>query len=399
MVNMEISRDIGDKLKQELRKRQITVLVGARQVGKTFLLKKIAQYAKAKRLTTAFFDLEQPGTLNQFNGSDAEVVTLLLGAGSVIFIDEFHYLKNASHIFKALYDGGAKIKIFASGSSSLEIHRHLKESLAGRKCVHKISPCSFNEISQAVKTNTWEYYCKFGGLPGLVSIKSAEQKKMLLLDILQSYILKDIKSLIKEENIRAFNNLLYLLAQYQGQVVATANLANEVGLTARTVEAHLEILSQTYVNFPIHSYSRNYANELKKSKKYYLYDLGIRNALLKNFSSLPKRKDIGAIVESFVFLELSRQLTPETEIRFWRLKDGTEVDFIWIKNQVPYPIEVKSQINNKEMPRGLRIFIDKYPETKKAFVVNKNFSGSSKYKNTVICYKKWADAFLIPAEI
>lgn len=396
---MQIKRDIFEELYADLRERYITILVGARQVGKTFLLRKLERYAKTKKLKVAFFDLEQPDVLNRFNRENAEIVDLLVNAGDVVFIDEFHYLKNAFHVFKAIYDSGKKIKIFASGSSSLEIHKHLKESLAGRKLIYKIYPCSFLEISQVVKRGGWDYYCKFGGLPGLVHQREEEKKKRLLVDILQSYILKDVKSLIKEENIRAFNHLLYLLAQNQGSITTTASLANEVGLTAKTIEFYLEILYQTYVNFPLHSFSQNFGNELKKSKKYYLYDLGIRNTLLKNFSSLDERRDAGVIVESFVFSELNLRQSPETELRFWRLKDGTEVDFVLVKNQKPFPIEVKTKCGVGEIPNGLKAFIRRYPDTRKAFVINRDKVGQLKYNDTLIYYKKWIDAASILAEV
>ncbi|MBI5699319.1 ATP-binding protein [Candidatus Saganbacteria bacterium] len=396
---MEIKRHILAKLLDDLKEKYVTILVGARQVGKTFLLKKIEAEAKSQNLKTAFFDLEQPETLSKFNMSDAEIVVLLAEAGDVVFIDEFHYLKNASRIFKALYDKGAKVKIFASGSSSLEIHKHLKESLVGRKMVFQIPPCSLAEIGQAAKGEAFNYYCRFGGLPGLIHFEDEEKKRRLLADILQSYLLKDIKSLIKEENIRAFNNLLYLLAQSQGSITSTASLANEVGLTARTIESYLELLAQTYVNHPLHSFSLNYGNELKKSKKYYLFDLGLRNVLLKNFASLKDRQDAGVVIESFVFLELQKLLSPETELRFWRLKDGTEVDFIWVKNQEPYPIEVKMTSRPGEIPDGLRAFINKYPKVRKAFVVGRNNEGQVRYRDTVVYFVKLEDACLIPERI
>lgn len=381
---------------EEFDEKHVAILVGARQTGKTFLLKKLEAEAKKRGRKTAFFDLEQPDIIQQFNKGDREVIDLLASSGEAIFIDEFHYLKNASHIFKAIYDSGKKIKIFASGSSSLEIHKHLKESMAGRKAIYKVLPCSLYEISQNDKNI--EHYFQYGGLPGLIRLPDNQKKQKLLLDILQSYVLKDVKGLIKEENIRAFNNLLYLLAQYQGSTTAVSNLANETGLTAKTIEYYLEILAQTYINYPLTSFSKNYGNELKKSKKYYLYDLGIRNTLLKNFAKLSGRNDIGTIIESFVFLELNSQQTPETELRFWRLKDGTEVDFIWIKNQKPYPIEVKTTCKENEIPRGIKAFINKYPSTAKAFIINKNISKKSKYLETEIIYKKWEASRSIPME-
>jgi predicted AAA+ superfamily ATPase len=247
--------------------------------------------------------------------------------------------------------------------------------------------------------NAWLYMTQFGGMPGSIHFQDTEKKKILLAEILQSYILKDIKSLIHEENIRAFNSLLYLLAQAQGNVVTVAKLANEVGLTARSIESYLSILEQTYVNFPLHSFSFNYGNELKKSKKYYLYDLGIRNALLKNFAPLDDRQDAGAIIEGFVFEELQKQITPETEIRFWRLKSGEEVDFIWIKNQRPYPIEVKSHWRIREVPQGLKAFLRRYPKTRKAYVISDQGPQISSFEDIPVHFWPFEKANQIPNDV
>ncbi|PJA19425.1 MAG: hypothetical protein COX62_06755, partial [Deltaproteobacteria bacterium CG_4_10_14_0_2_um_filter_43_8] len=127
-------------------------------------------------------------------------------------------------------------------------------------------------------------------------------------------------------------------------------------------------------------------NELRKSKKFYFYDLGIRNALLKNFAALTKREDAGCILESFVFLELQRKLNPETEIRFWRLKSGEEVDFIWIKNQKAFPIEVKFNWERKKIPNGLVAFLKRYPETSRAFVVSQQSAKDITYEKTTISF-------------
>jgi len=272
----------------------------------------------------------------------------------------------------------------------------LQESLAGRKRIHRVFPCSFSEISSLKERPGIDDYMIFGGMPGLVHQPDATKKKELLQDILQSYLLKDIKSLIKEENIRAFNNLLYLLAQSQGSLISAASLAQEVGLTSRTIESYLEILSQTFVCYPISSYSNNLGNELKKSRKCYLYDLGIRNILLKDFRPHKNRPDAGAIIESFVFLEISKKLTPDVELRFWRTREGDEVDFIWVLNRVPYPIEVKSGDVGDEIPKGLKVFLRRYSEAKRAFIL---YGGKKKEKvadGVTFHYLHWSDANLIP---
>lgn len=394
---MEIKRNIFKRLLDDHEDRRTSVLVGARQVGKTFLLKKIEKTLKRKGFKTKYFDLELPSDIIKFNVPETEIFKLLTESGDIVFIDEFHYLKNASHIFKGIYDSEKNVKIYASGSSSLEIHKHLRESLAGRKIIHHISPCSFEEMN-SVGVGV-DQYLTFGGLPGLIHLDSHNARKKLLEEILQSYVVKDVKGLIREENIRAFNNLIYLLAQNQASIISGSSLATEVGLTPRTIESHMEILNQTYVNHILYSYSTNLGNELKKSRKSFLFDLGIRNSLLKDFSARSVRKDAGVLVESFVFLELIKKVTPEVDIRFWRTKAGDEVDFVWIKNRIPYPIEVKMGDSGGKIPRGLAAFLRRYPKTKRCFVLHGGKTLNTKIDGIEISFRPWKEAFEIPEMI
>ena len=135
-----IKRNILNKLRQELTQPEILILLGPRQVGKTTLLRMLEDYAKQKGLKTVFFDLEQPQVLADFNRTDKEIVRLISEAGEIVFIDEFQYVRNISKILKAIFDSKNKIKIICSGSSSLEIHKHLKERLAGRRFLYRIYP-------------------------------------------------------------------------------------------------------------------------------------------------------------------------------------------------------------------------------------------------------------------
>lgn len=364
-----INRNILNKLQRELTRPEILILLGPRQVGKTTLLKMLQDYAKEKGYSTAFFDLEQPEISADFNRSDKEIIHKIVGSGKCIFIDEFQYVANISKIFKAIFDSGEKIKIICSGSSSLEIHKHLKESLAGRRFLYRVYPLTYNELKADRKDYALDDYLRFGGMPGLTQTDSAERKQQILNELLGSYILKDVKSLVKEENIRAFNHLLYFLAENQGSTISVNSLANEVGMSSKAINHYLDILEQTYVNYRIYSYSKNLGNELKKSCKTYLYDLGIRNCLLKDFSG-SDRKDYGIILESFVFLRLQTMLQPNIEIKFWRTKDGGEVDFILLKDRKPIPIEVKAKIDRAEIPTGLKRFLNRYPDVQSAYVIN-----------------------------
>jgi len=366
---MKIKRSIFNKLYGEFSEPEVSILLGARQVGKTTLMHQLENRFRRDGISTHFFNLEDTADLEALSGSDKEVFDAIVGSGQVVFIDEFHYLKNASKLFKAIYDSKKSIKIYASGSSSLEIHKHLKESLAGRFRKTMIYPLSWEE-SKHTPISGMDEFLKWGGMPGLMHRKTEDEKMDLLGNIVSTYITKDIKALIKEENVRAFNSMLYSLAQNQGSLAVIANIARDAGIGESTIAHYLELMSQTYVCHLVHSYSGNLANELKKSKKCYLFDIGIRNSLLKDFRYSNQREDKGAIYETFVLLQLVQQLKPNMELRFWRTKKGAEVNFILLVNRQPVPIEVKSDLKDARIPSGLRSFLRAYPEVSDSYVFN-----------------------------
>lgn len=390
---MQIHRAYFNQLWDEASERKISILLGARQVGKSTLLRQLEAEAKRHGLTTNFYDLEQPSDLKRLAGDAEEVIHELSGKARVVFIDELHYLKNASKIFKAIYDSGKPVKVYASGSSSLEIHKHLKESLAGRFLRTLIFPLSLSEWKQVPHFKETDYLV-WGGLPGLIHQAKEEGRLALLDNILSTYITKDIKGLIKEENVRAFNALIHLLAQAQGSIATASSLARETGLSESTVARHLEVMNQTYVLHAVTSYSTNLANELKKSKKYYFFDLGIRNALLKDFRSAGERQDKGSLYETAVMLHLISGLKPNMELRFWRTKKGEEVDFVLLKNRIPVPIEVKSELAGPEVPAGVRSFLKRYPKAPFAIVFNGSLEKIIEVKDlpSPIRFIKWTGA-------
>jgi uncharacterized protein len=154
------------------------------------------------------------------------------------------------------------------------------------------------------------------------------------------------------------------------------SLAKEIGMSVKAVDRYLEIMEQTFINYRISSYSTNLGNELRKSCKAYLYDLGIRNIILKDISAPDQRPDSGVLYESFVFAQLRAELKPNMEIKFWRTKDGAEVDFVLVKDRRPVPIEVKSRLRSLEVPSGLKRFLARYPKTPAAYVISLTCSGA-----------------------
>ena len=389
---MQVNRIIISELAREIDKPFISILIGPRQVGKTFLMRQLQNICLERGLKVAFHNLEDPDDLRVFGGMEEQIIRELKEMDAdVLFLDEFHYLKNATRIFKVLFDSGIKLKIFASGSSSMEIHKHLKESLAGRFRLTLVHPLFAFEMRQ-VPVYAFEDYLSFGAIPGLIHERTAADRMALLKNVLQTYLLKDIKALIREENIRAFNSILYGIAQNQGQIISVASLARDARLSEPAVKHHLELMAQTYVCFPLDSYSRNLANELKKVKKYYLYDTGIRNCILSDYSKLDDRPDKGSIVESFVALSLIKQLKPNMELKFWRTRQGDEVDFILLKNRIPVPVEVKYQVTGLVVPDGIRKFLQKYPDAPYAIVFAKDAVGEVDCCNRQVYFMDWRHA-------
>lgn len=379
---------------------KLSVIFGPRQVGKTHILKKLHKEL-SKNNSSSYFNLEFPEHSKLFSRSDEEIFNFLKSSGDYIFIDEFQYIENISRIFKAIYDFNdlhpkKKIKIYASGSSALEMHKHIKESMAGRYKKFMIRPLTLDELKSRkpknVKNNKEinikgksnpdqnliKNYLKFGGLPGVYNESEHPRdtdKQSYLKLILETYIQKDIKALIKEENISAFNHLIYILAEKQGQLISKANLAREVRLSESTIEHHLEILEQTFVLYKVNSFSGNLSNELKKSKKYYFYDVGVRNAILSDFKVSDKNKLKGSGWESYTYNHLlSLANDANTEILFWRTSDQVELDFIWLQNRIPIPIEVKSKLKNPEVFSGFKTFFKAYGEAAFGIVFNESLN-------------------------
>lgn len=381
-----VNRFIFNVLQQDLDRPEINILLGARQVGKTTLLRALEARARQQGRTTCFFDLEQPSVLAEFNRPDPEIIERIRQAGDVVFIDEFQYLKDASRLFKAIYDAPPRVKLICSGSSSLEIHTHLRESLAGRRFLFRVYPLQYAELRAAEPSYALDRFLQYGGMPALTGEASDARRQQILSELLSAYLLKDVKALVKEENLRAFNHLLYLLAERQGSLVSVHSLAGEIGMSAKAVTRYLDILEGTYVNFRVSSYTTNLGNELKKSCKTYLYDVGIRNAIVKDFSPVADRPDAGLLLESAVFLELQSRLRPNMALKFWRTKEGDEVDFILVKDRRPVPIEVKRQVAPSEVPKGLRRFLLRYPATTTAYVVNERTTGTVRHGDCAIHY-------------
>lgn len=414
---MKLKRIIYNSLISKIRRKETSIIIGPRQVGKTTLLKEIASYCDKKKMKYRYFDLELPADAAYFARDLGILLKELCANKGIILIDEFHYLPNATRFFKAIYDGCFRVKIIASSSSALEMHKHMKESLAGRRIIYKVYPLSFSEwlpsktkryilpdsIKEKVDNATHkklkiylENFLIYGGMPGLVHEKTNLNKKRLLLDLVATYIQKDIKALLREEDVLSFNRLLTLLAANEGGLLSENAISGNLNYSLRQVRKDLSILNQMFLLYSLKPFSTNRGRELKQTMKTYFFDTGIRNAIINDFRDCKARPDKGALFESFVFSEIHKNLKVGQDIYYWRTRQKDEVDFILTQDRVPVAIEVKSGDCKDEIPRGIMRFMDIYPECKMAVVLNSDYYAETEYRGKKVLFVPHYYARLLP---
>jgi len=414
---MSLKRIIYTDVIADLGRREVGIVIGPRQVGKTTLLKEIGSFCRKNKNKYRYFNLELPADANYFARDFKEVLDDLCKGKGLILIDEFHYLSNATKLFKAIYDGFRGVKIYASGSSAIEMHKHLKESLAGRRRLYRLFPLSFFEwlpsksksikpikdIYTPVKLATHrilkkrlEEFIIFGGMPGLVHERTPEAKKRLLLDLVATYIQKDIKALLREEDILSFNRFLALLAAQEGNLLSENSASQDLNYSLRQVRKDLAILSQMFLLDMLKPFFTNRGRELKQVSKIYFFCSGIRNAILRDFRTLNKRPDKGVLLESFVLHEMQKYLKVSQEIYYWRTREKEEVDFIIVQDRIPIAIDVKSRLPGLEVPQGIKSFFKKYPECPIAVIFNDDIHKKIEHQGRVVIFAPHYYARMIP---
>lgn len=383
---------------------QILLLVGARQVGKTSLLYLLIQHLLSQGIDESrlfYFDLEDFEILNLINSGVPNFMEYLRREGAdfnkkfYLFIDEIQYLDNPTHILKLIADHYRNIKLVVSGSSTLQIRKKFKDSLVGRKILFEIYPLSFSEflffrkkknlqgvvkdlrlrewmanprakefrvleIYQRELAQSYEEYVLYGGYPAVVLESNFSKKSVLISEIYQTYVRKDIGQLFTIEDINAFNNLIRLLALQIGSLVNCQELATALRISRLTVERYLFMLENTFIIKRVSPFFSNKRKEIVKMPKYFFLDLGLRNQIIRNFEKLEMRSDAGFLIENAIFISLNNHLKVLEELKFWRTKSGNEVDFV-VDTQKRWAVEVKYQERERPLiPRGIYYFRDRY---------------------------------------
>ena len=370
---MKIPR-IYQNLGKHIKPNKALVIYGPRQVGKTTLLQDYLQNCKMKYKLSSGDNIK---VQNIFNSQDFDAIKEYAQGYKLIAIDEAQKVKGIGQGIKILIDQVPGIKIIATGSSSFELAGQIGEPLTGRKITLNLFPVSQIELSKLYnpsevkeKLSEWLIY---GGYPEVVAAKNISEKKKILEEIYQSYLLKDILELEKVKSSKILLDILRLLAFQVGSEVSLTEIAQKVGIDYKTVARYLDLFEKSFVIYNLRGYSRNLRKEITKKSKYYFYDNGIRNAIISNFNDLELRNDIGSLWENFIFMERLKKREYRNifaNCYFWRTWDQKEIDIIEEREGKLYGYEIKWKEEKLKPPKD---WIENYKNASYKVITKKNY--------------------------
>jgi len=369
---MNIKRDIQDLVTSKLFKGRAVIIYGARQVGKTTLIKRIQD---EYHLRSSYLNCDEPDIRESLFNKTSTQLKELVGDSRLVLIDEAQRVKNIGITLKLLIDNFPDVQIIATGSSSFELSNKIAEPLTGRKYEFQLYPFSLRELMQI---NTRKEINRLlevriikGMYPDVVINKSESQ--YILKDITRSYLYRDILQFQTIRNPEVLNKLLQALALQIGNEVSYNKLANKLQIDKNTISNYIDILEKAFIIFRLNPFSRNIRNELKKLRKIYFIDTGIRNTLINNLNPLDIRQDAGSLWENFLISERVKFLNNHgyfKNLYFWRTHQQHEVDLIEKESGNMHGYEFKINAKKNKVPK---IFKDNYPGVKIDFIDMDNY--------------------------
>lgn len=411
-----IKRKIFTEIKDHLNKKEISLITGPRQVGKTTLMDELKDYLELKNKKTYFLSLDFEKDKKFFVSQSNLIQKLELEFGkkkAYIFIDEIQKKENAGVFLKGIYDMNLPYKFIVSGSGSLELKEKIHESLMGRKRIFEMNPVGFDEfvnfktdyryenrlnkffvIEQELTENLLKEYLNFGGYPEIILAKKISEKLRIIDEIYRSYIEKDISYLLKIKNTETFNSLIKLLASQIGGLINYSEISNALDISVQTIKNYIWYAQKTFIVQKITPYFKNKRKEIIKSPNVYFYDLGLRNYSVDVFGNLNNPEAMGFVFQNFILNAIKNKFYFKNAIiHFWRTKDKAEVDFVVEFGQNIIPIEVKYKNFKKPIiEQSMRNFILKY-QPKDGWIINLNFKKKIKLNKTTIHFLPFYELF------
>ncbi len=334
---------------------KVNLLYGARRVGKTALIKQILKNAGNNIFTGEGDDVQLRQILNSM---DKTLILTAFQDYDIIFIDEAQRIENIAWGLKILIDNLPDTTIIASGSSSLKLSYKTGEPLTGRSRTQMLFPVSVLEIKKQMGGmhifQNLENYLLYGMYPEALTARNVKSKIAYLIELRNSYLFKDILELENVRNSDKIYDLLQLIAYQIGDEVSLNELANNLGLAKQTVERYLDLLEKSFIIKKMGGFSKNLRKEVTKTKRYYFYDNGIRNAIINNFNLLNNRNDVGMLWENFMVSErLKKQHYHQIYSKnyFWRTYDQKEVDLVEERDSKLFGYEFKWNPKKKKIQK------------------------------------------------
>lgn len=364
-----IKRKLQSVIEGKLFKGKAILLIGARQVGKSTLFHQIIQEGAEQVLS---LNCDEPEVKNMLSEMNTAELRMLIGNHRLVMIDEAQRVLGIGLTLKRITDNFPDVQLLVTGSSSFQLQGELDEPLTGRKYEYHLYPLSTAELMESggflsVK-QTLEARLIYGSYPDVLN--HSDEAKEILMNIAGSYLYKDLLAL---EGIRKpvlLEKLLVALALQMGSEVSYNEIAQTIGSDSKTVEKYIDLLEKCYIVFRLSAFSRNLRTELKKSKKIYFYDNGIRNAILQNFAPLALRADVGALWENFFISERVKANHYQgryVKSYFWRTTQQQEIDYIEEEDGAFTAFEMKW--NPKKASTALpSAFVRTYPLKESAII-------------------------------
>jgi len=346
-----MKRFLYSDIKDHLKHKQITLLMGARQVGKTTLLNQILYDLKKDGELVFFLTLEDKDILQPLNDNPKnlfKIIPPLSNRRMFLLIDEIQYLENPSNFLKYHYDMYQNtLKFVVTGSSGFYIDHKFKDSLAGRKRIFELSTLSLAEVlhfrerddlipylntgaapiiySDEIRNIFYEYLI-YGGYPEVVLERDVKEKALILKELWESYAKKDAVE-ARLQNLDVYTHILKLIASQIGSLLNINSISTDASVDNKSADEYLWVMRKSFHIHLLRPFFKNISSELRKMPKVFFADLGLRNSLTGNFQPIGLREDKGALLENYIYLLLRKQFTGEN-IRFWRTQKKHEVDFI-----------------------------------------------------------------------
>jgi predicted AAA+ superfamily ATPase len=328
-------RTITQKLLNDFFQGRALILVGARQTGKTTLVRMVLEQL-GDRYTVKTINGDDPLERDALTDKSLDYLRRVLGDAQILFVDEGQKIRTIGQSVKLLVDYfGSQRQIIVTGSSTLNLLDATQEPLTGRKFVYTLYPLAISEIFPRPDfldlQKNLEERLLYGSYPRVVQQTSFEAKIRELRELVASYLYRDILELQQVKSPDLLHRLLQALALQIGSEVSYTELAQTVGADKNTVERYIQLLERSFVIFRLPPYAANQRRTISKLRKIYFWDTGIRNALIQNFNPLDLRTDSGALFENWMIAERLKRNAYEGKLvtsYFWRTYDGNEIDYL-----------------------------------------------------------------------